>query len=75
MSLYTVGWIVWIVYFLALEIPAVVNSRNNDTLSEQLWWILGIGKRRVTGWAYVRRIGFLLFAAWLVIHTFSGGWV
>lgn len=36
MSVWTWLWIAWGVAFLAIEIPAAVNRRKGDTLSEEI---------------------------------------
>ena len=86
-SWYTIGWIVWGALFGALEIAALRQSwvarkagaaDYRGTLSEHLWWLFGINtgrgvKRDVSLGAKLRRVVGLAFAAWLVVHIFTGG--
>lgn len=72
-SIWTLLWLLWLAGFLAIEIPAALNRRDGDTLSEHIWWLIGRGKRLTPG-VQARRIAFLSFAAWLVVHLLTG-WV
>jgi hypothetical protein len=60
-------WLLWGISGLALELPAVFNHQLGDTLSEQLKWILGIG-RPLTWWIKLLRFIALAFWAWLPVH-------
>ena len=73
MTGWTILWLVWLAGFLAIELPAVFNKQPGDTLSEHVWkWFSIKGKPK--GYK-VRRLGFLVFWAWLTVHFFFGGWV
>lgn len=36
MSKWTIGWILWILMFFALELPAIFNTEKNDTFTEHV---------------------------------------
>lgn len=36
MSKWSIGWIVWILMFFALELPAVFNAEADDTFTEHV---------------------------------------
>lgn len=73
MSYYTLGWIVWLVMFSAIEGAAVANRRDGDTLSEHVWRWFSIGNKS-RGWR-ARRLALLVFLVWLATHLVTGGWV
>lgn len=73
MTFWTVLWVLWLALFLAIEIPAWRNTERGDTLSEHVWRWLGRG-RPMTRSVRWRRILFLAFAAWLLVHL-TTGWV
>lgn len=84
MSGFTIGWLIWIGYFVALEGWTLFNSRSGDTLSEHVWaWfgtqrtVLPAGEvpKDRTGWTQLRRFVLLAFMAWLGVHFITGGWV
>lgn len=68
MDWWTVGWIIWGVAFFALEIPAALNKRKDDTLSEHIWSAL---TRPGNWYTWPMRIVLLLFLGWLAAHL---GW-
>ena len=70
---YTIGWIVWIIMFFAIEIPAILNKQKGDTLSEHIWMWFSI-KDKSSGWR-IRRFSLLSILTWLIVHIISGGWV
>lgn len=74
--MFTIGWLIWLAYFLALEGVALYRSQPGDTLSEHVWqWFtVGAGKPR-NGWARFRRFALLAFMVWLTAHFLTGGWV
>ncbi|WP_067477703.1 hypothetical protein [Actinomadura hibisca] len=71
MSPYLAAWIFWILMFLAIELPAVVNRRPGDTLSELVWRVFAVRGKPV-GWQ-LRRLALGLGLAWLVAHLATGG--
>jgi hypothetical protein len=71
--IWTLLWVGWLLAFLAIEIPAVIRPAAGDTLYEHFWRFLGRGQQR-TEWIRLRRVTFLAFSAWLVVHLFTG-WV
>lgn len=73
MSYFTIAWLLWGVYFLAVEIPALLNDRKGDTLSEHIWNWFAIRRK---GRAYrLRRFVLGAFMLWLSIHFMTGGLV
>ena len=74
MDAFTVGWLVWIVAFLALEGVALAKG-HGATLSEHVWMWFGIGARPEApdAWTRGRRIFLLGFMAWLTVHVLTGG--
>ena len=65
MSKWTLGWILWIALFFALEIPAIYNKEPDDTLSEhfrKMFRTHGVWGRFI--WFAV----FGFFAAWFAWH-------
>lgn len=75
--IYTLLWLLWLLAFLAIEIPAAVASYRGHpggTLSEHIWAFIGIGQP-LTWQVHLRRVAFLAFAAWLIVHLFFNGWV
>ena len=81
MSIWTLAWIGWVVYFAVVEGMALFNSKPGDTLSEHAWAWLGYaatgrgqqGLRRPTGWTRLRRFILLAGLAWLIVHLLTGG--
>ncbi len=70
---YTTTWLVWIVMFFAIELPAAFNRKKGDTLSEHLWKWFSI-KDKAKGWR-VRRMGLTFTLVWIFIHLITGGWI
>lgn len=70
-SWYTVGWIVWLGMFGAIEGAALFNKRRGDTLTEHVvrWCSM---KDKGKAWR-IRRFGLLAFLAWLASHFLTGG--
>lgn len=58
-------WAAWVAAFFALEIPAVLNAKKGDTLSEQfrLWFRVRYVLGRV-----VFLVAFYAFAVWFGPH-------
>ena len=67
-------WVVWIALFLSIELPALFNKKDGDTLSEVVRYIFGFSKRagdlQSTGMK-ARRLSFYAFSAVLFTH-FTG---
>lgn len=77
MSVWTVAWIGWGLYFAVVEGAALANSRSGDTLSEHVWSFLGLRRddtryRPATGWTKVRRAAVGLFMFTLGAHFLIG---
>jgi hypothetical protein len=39
---YTWLWVIWLGLFLAIELPAIFNDEQGDTLSEHVWAVTDI---------------------------------
>ena len=74
---FTIGWLLWGVYFVVLEAAAIVRShrgRRGGTLSEHVWvWFGTAAGTHPNSWAYVRRFALIAFMAWLTVHFVGGG--
>ncbi|MFB4318472.1 hypothetical protein [Actinomadura sp. 21ATH] len=73
MSPYLAAWIFWVMMFFAIELPALFNRRQGDTLSEVIWNVFAV-RGKPAGWQ-LRRLGLLVGLVWLVAHLVTGGWV
>lgn len=56
---WAIAWLVWLGLFLAVELPAIFNTTDGDTLSEHVWRIVSVP---VAWWLLA---GFLV---WLLVH-------
>lgn len=74
MDWYTAGWLVWILTFFCLEVPALANKRGGDTLSEHTWKWFRVLDDRHTPTTWVLRGVLLLFLGWLFLHL-GFGWI
>lgn len=72
MNRFQIAWIVWVLWFIVWEWIAVTNDRPNDTLSEQIWLLIGTGSER-SGLNWFFRIGLAAGIAWMIPH-FMTGW-
>ena len=68
---WTTAWILWIVMFFSIEVPALINRRMGDTLSEHIWKWFSM-KDKSDQWR-IRRFCLLSGLMWLVAHLLSGG--
>lgn len=69
---WTTSWLLWIALFFAIEIPAVLNKKDGDTLSEHVWqWfaIKGVNPQHARG----RKFALLSLLAWMAAHFLTGG--
>lgn len=70
MNPWTVAWILWIVSFFVIEIPAIRNDVDGDTLSEHTRrWFSTKTHRGRTVWLIVSGA----FAAWFIVHIAVAG--
>ena len=83
MSLFTIGWLLWLAWFVVEEAVAFKSGTVGNTLSEHVWKWFGIPdanskttltQEPITGWVRARRFALLAFLAWLVAHFLTGGW-
>jgi len=72
MSTYYWLWGIWLLQFFAIEMPAIFNKKDGDTLSEVVRYIFGFSKRagdlQSTGMR-IRRSSFYALSIWLFLHT------
>lgn len=66
---YTIGWVTWILAFVALEALALLDRDRGDTLSEHVWAVIFVGGRPRPVIYYLVG-GFLV---WLVMHFLARG--
>lgn len=71
MNVYDWLWIAWAVAFICIELPAILNNQEGDTLSEKVWAIASI-KTKGGHWR-IRRLILLSGLAWLCLHFLTGG--
>lgn len=70
MTVWTVLWIVWILGFFAIEVPAILNDKREDTLSEHFRrWFSTKSHRGRSVWIIVSGV----FFAWFVVHIAVAG--
>lgn len=70
MSWWTIAWIIWILSFFAIEIPAIRNDVPHDTLSEHTRrWFSTKTRLGRTVWLFVSGA----FAAWFIVHIAVAG--
>lgn len=72
MDPFTVGWLLWGVYFLILEAVAIFRKTTGDTLSEHIWMWFGVRDDKPGLWGWIRRIALTLFMIWLTVHFIFG---
>jgi hypothetical protein len=70
MSNWTFAWIIWIAEFIIIEGTALLNDRDNDTLSEhlRLWFRTDVKIGR-TIWLLVSGV----FFGWFIVHIAVAG--
>jgi len=60
---YTIGWVIWVLWFMVLEAAAVVDRHKGDTFTEHVAWFMWHDRKPT--------LVFFLVAAvtvWLVWH-------
>lgn len=77
-------WSAWLIMFLVVEIPAILNARKGDTFTEswRRWWRIrggvdatGIPVKPWPIWVAVPvHLGMLAFGIWLTGHLGFGLW-
>lgn len=67
-------WIIWLLQFAAIELPAIFNKKKGDTLSEVIRFFFGFSKRsQVQGTMMkLRRGSFYVFCTWFFAHIVWG---
>jgi hypothetical protein len=73
MSGFTAAWIIWGIYFLAVEGIALFNKQKGDTLSEHVWKWTGLHRDGPLPIGYqIRRAGLALGMIVLTLHLVRG---
>jgi hypothetical protein len=70
---YTVGWVLWIVAFFCLELPALASKVPGKTLSEHVWDWFRVRDSRHTALTWALRGFLLVLLFWLFFHL-GFGW-
>jgi hypothetical protein len=70
---WTVLWLAWIAAFFAIEVPALLNRQDGDTLSEHVWSWFAVKDKSKKGLVRARRFCLLAGLAWLCAHFLTGG--
>ena len=76
MSVYTVGWLAWIGWFLVEEGIALFRGGSGATLSAHVWKWFATNPRDWqdrSGLMRLRRFGLLALMSWLMVHFMTGG--
>lgn len=74
MSVWTIGWLAWLAFFVVEETLALRNRTKGDTLSEHVWrWFAITGSKAPRPWVRLRRFVLLALLAWLCLHFLTGG--
>lgn len=72
--MWTIGWLVWLLWFVVEEALALRPGHRGATLSEHVWkWFAITGSKAPAPWTRLRRFALLAFLAWLVLHFLTGG--
>lgn len=66
---FTIGWSIWVIYFVVLETFALIDRDKGDTLSEHIWAIIFANDRPRSVVFYIAG-GALV---WLVVHFLFRG--
>jgi hypothetical protein len=78
-TVYTIGWLVWIGWFLLEEGIALAKGGSEATLSGHVWKWFGTSRKdwtvhpTPTPGIRARRFALLAFMAWLAVHFLTGG--
>lgn len=67
-------WLIWIFQFFVIELPALFNKKDGDTLSEVIRYIFGFSKRAgdlQSNGMRLRRLSFYGLSVVLILH-FNG---
>lgn len=79
MTLWSWGWVGWLLWFFIEEGLALYEAGWEATLSGHVWRVFAIKDSlgnlygRTTAWR-LRRIALLGIMAWLTVHFLTGGW-
>lgn len=74
MNGFTVGWIAWLLGFVALEGIALARKAKGDTLSEHVWGWFRVRDARPTPLVWLLRVPLLVGGVWLTGHLAFGLW-
>lgn len=70
MSIWTILWLMWIVAGVAIEIPALVNREDGDTLSEHIRKWFKVKDPRPTALTWIARGTLMSILIWFITHFF-----
>ena len=68
MSLFTIGWILWLLWFVVEEGLAFKSDSTPNTLSGHVWFWFAVFDPK----AWLRHIVLLAFLVWLTVHLSFG---
>lgn len=74
MSLWTVGWLLWIAWFVVEEGVALALKKPGRTLSEHVWDWLNVYDKRPTALTVMGRTALAIGGIWLAGHFAMGWW-
>lgn len=72
MDWYLFGYLAGGLIIGVVELVALLNKRDGDTLSEHVWKWVGVGRHWTVGFT-IRRLAVVVFLGWLLFHL-SLGW-
>lgn len=73
-SLFTLAWAFWVLFFLVVEGIAIFRKAPGDTFSEH-WWSVFHTRQKVPTWARVALAVVQIGAGvWLTVHLTFGVW-
>ena len=59
MTFWRAAWLLWVLYFVVLEVWALIRKAPGDTLSEQVWALRSTGS-----WLFSLILFVLAWSAW-----------
>lgn len=71
---WTVAWIFWVAFFLAVEGWALIRKGRNDTFSEHWWALFRVHKKVPRSLKVGLALVEIAFGVWLTGHLAFGWW-
>lgn len=65
-------WAFWAAFFVVVEGIAVFNNIPGDTLSEQIWLVIGTKAEVKTTTMWFWRVALVVGTAWTIPHFLTG---